>query len=111
MTSTMPNEGSLTGSNKSRLKSAMMQQIERLKETDARTWEHTVFQAITGESVGDIDWEIEENVAGYRLWMGSFEQIARELEIDGYVEFTHRDAAGIPFVKPRKVGLEHSWRA
>jgi len=105
----MPNEGAINGTRKHQLKSAMMQQIERLKETDARTWEQATFTAITGESVDDIDWEIKENVAGYRLWMGTFEQIAHELEADGYVEFTHRDAAGIPFVKPRQVGPEQSW--
>lgn len=48
-------------------------------------------------------------MAGYRLWMGTFEQIASELEVDGYVEFTHRDAAGIPFVRPRQAGPEQRW--
>ncbi len=111
MTQISPNEGNVDGTKKSVIKTAMMQQIERLKEADARTWEHATFQAITGESVDNIDWDIKENVSGYRLWMGTFEQISKELEADGYVEFTHRDEAGIPFVRPRKVGLEHSWGA
>lgn len=105
----MLNEGPVTDTKRHRIKSAMMRELERLREADARTWERATFRAITGESVDDIDWNTQENVAGYRLWMGTFEQIAAELEADGYVEFTHRDAAGIPFVKPRPAGLEQSW--
>lgn len=87
------------GSEKQRIKTAMMREIERLKETDARTWEQATFHAITGEPVENVDWAFQDNVNGYKLWMGTFEQIAKELEREGYVEFTARDAAGIPYVK------------
>ena len=99
----------LTGSQRDQLKTVMMKELDRLQHTDARTWEQATFQAVTGEPAQNVDWDIQENVAGYRLWMGTFEQIAKELEADGYVEFTHFDSAGLPFVRARPLTPEQTW--
>lgn len=94
---------------KQQIKAAMRREIERLGETDARTWEQATFHAVTGEPVDNVDWDFQDNVSGYRLWMSTFEQLAKELAKEGYVEFTHRDAAGIPYVRPLQATPIRGW--
>ena len=44
-----------------------------------------MFTAITGHSREDVDWQIEDNQAGYYTWLKRFDQLIGELIEDGYM--------------------------
>ena len=96
----MINEGRVQASRKVRLKTIMIQELERLGAADVRTWEQVTFKAVTGQTVEDIDFELRGNRSGYTQWMTSFEQLWKELEEDGYVKITGKDPAGVHLVEP-----------
>ncbi len=81
----MLNEGVVLDDARTLMKSEMVRQIRRLGGTDPDTWERAVFEAITGEKREDVDWEVEDNHAGYYLWLKTFDQLIGELIDDGYV--------------------------
>ena len=105
----MNNEGSVSPSRKNRLKTVMIRQLERLGRSDVRTWERATFQAVTGQTVEDIDFELRGNRAGYQHWMSSFELLWQELEEDGYVKITGKDPAGAPVVEARESDQPFGW--
>ena len=43
-----------------------------------------MFKSITGHSREDVDWDVEDNQAGYYTWLKSFDQLAQELVEDGF---------------------------
>ena len=79
------NEGIIAGDNKIHIKSEMLRQLDRLKETTPDLWERAVFESLTGHKREDVDWDIKDNQAGYYTWIRSFDQLVSELEQDGYV--------------------------
>jgi hypothetical protein len=79
------NEGIVAGDTKVQVKSEMLRQLAHLKETTPDEWERAVFESLTGHKREDVDWEKEDNQAGYYTWIRSFDQMITELEEDGYV--------------------------
>ena len=47
--------------------------------------EAAVFTALVGHSRDEIDWDVEDNKAGYYTWVKSFDQLIQELIEDGYM--------------------------
>ena len=79
------NEGIVGTDTKIAMKSEMLRQLGLLKETTSDEWERAVFESLTGSKREDVDWDVEDNQAGYYKWIRSFDQLISELEDDGYV--------------------------
>jgi hypothetical protein len=86
------NEGIVMSDSKSLMKSEMIRQLALLKETTPDEWEKRVFESLTGHKREDVDWDFEDNQAGYYAWILSFDHLISELEEDGYVQVA--DAGG-----------------
>ncbi len=82
----MMNEGVIVSDSKSLVKSEMLRQLWKLGSTTPEAWERHVFQALTGASRDDVDWSVEDNQAGYFLWIKGFDGLIQELVEDGYVQ-------------------------
>jgi hypothetical protein len=80
----MLNEGIISNDTKTLVKSAMVKQLLRLKMTTPDEWERATFESLTGHKREDVDWEFEDNQAGYYLWVKSFDSLIDELVHDGY---------------------------
>ena len=87
----MLNEGLLNNSMKTLIKTEMIRQLRRLQQTTPETWERRVFESLTGQSREDVDWELEDNQAGYYTWVKSFDALIEELMADGYVRVEKND--------------------
>jgi hypothetical protein len=81
----MLNEGIVASDTTTAMKSEMVRQINRLRRATPDAWERAVFEAITGHTREDVDWEVEDNQAGYRTWIKAFDELVGELIDDGYV--------------------------
>ncbi len=81
----MLNEGNVIESSKSRIKSMMIRELQRLGSTTPDLLERGVFVALTGNRREDVDWKFEDNQAGYYMWLRSFDQLVEELIEDGYI--------------------------
>jgi len=81
----LPNEGLVTGNTQGAVKTAMLRQLARLGPTDPDSLERAVFEALTGARREDVDWEVEDNQAGYYLWLRSFDALLDELVAEGHV--------------------------
>ena len=81
----MLNEGIIKSDARILVKSEMIRQIRGLGPTTPDAWERAVFKALTGHDREDVDWDIEDNQAGYFTWLKSFDQLIEELIEDGYV--------------------------
>ena len=81
----MLNEGIIVNDAKALIKSEMVKQIRRLGPTTADALERAVFQAVVGHDRDDVDWDIEDNQAGYFTWLKSFDQLIVELVEDDYI--------------------------
>jgi len=88
----MLNEGILMNDSRILMKSEMLRQLAALQETTPDEWERRVFESITGHKREDVDWDFEDNQAGYYSWVLAFDQLISELEQDGYVRVA--DAGG-----------------
>lgn len=84
------NEGIITNDTKSLVKSEMLRQLWTIKETTPDAWERAVFTSMTGHTREDVDWEFEDNQAGYYTWVKSFDLLIEELAEDGYVKVEQR---------------------
>jgi hypothetical protein len=47
--------------------------------------ERPVFKSLVGHDRDEVDWDIEDNQAGYYTWMKSFDGLVSELIEDGYI--------------------------
>ncbi len=81
----MLNEGLIVNDTTALVKSEIVNQIRRLGPTTPDDLERAVFEALTGQKREDVDWEIEDNQAGYFSWLKSFDQLINELVEDGYI--------------------------
>jgi hypothetical protein len=81
----MQNEGVITKDSRTLVKSEIMRQIHRSGGTTPDLLEQAVFRALTGARREDVDWDIEDNQAGYFLWIKSFDQLIEELIEDGNI--------------------------
>ena len=79
------NEGIVNSDAKTLVKSEMIRQLARLKNTTPDEWERNVFESLTGHKREDVDWGLQDNQAGYYTWIRSFDDLIGELEEDGYV--------------------------
>ena len=86
----MLNEGLILNSTASLVKSEMVNQIRRLGPTTPDELERAVFRAITGHDRDEVDWDVEDNQAGYYSWIKSFDQLITELVEDGYIRVEQR---------------------
>ena len=50
------------------LKAQMLRQLRLLGEATSDGWERAVFQTLTGGTREDVDWNCQENYAGYALF-------------------------------------------
>ena len=81
----MLNEGLIVNDTRALLKSEIVNQIRRLGPTTSDDLEQAVFKALTGQDRDEVDWDIEDNKAGYFTWVKSFDQLIGELVEDDYI--------------------------
>jgi hypothetical protein len=81
----MLNEGIITNDSRNLVKSEMIRQLQKQGHTTPDALERAVFEAMTGGKREDIDWDLEDNKAGYFLWTRTFDDLITELEEDGYL--------------------------
>ena len=81
----MLNEGVIVNDTAALMKSEIVKQIRRLGPTTPDQLERAVFEALVGHEREEVDWDIEDNQAGYYTWLKSFDQLIGELVEDGYV--------------------------
>jgi hypothetical protein len=81
----MLNEGLIVNDTKALVKSEIVNQIRRLGPTTPDDLERATFKAITGHDREEVDWDIEDNQAGYYSWLKSFDGLVKELVEDGYI--------------------------
>jgi hypothetical protein len=79
------NEGVVSEDSKIQVKNEMIRQLRTMGAADPDAWERAVFEAMTGHTREDVDWDVEDNQAGYHLWIKSFDGLIEELVDDGYV--------------------------
>jgi hypothetical protein len=81
----MLNEGHLVTTTAALVKSVMIRQIQELGPTTPDELERAVFRAMTGQDREAVDWDLEDNQAGYHTWIRSFDTLIGELVDDGYI--------------------------
>jgi hypothetical protein len=81
----MLNEGLIVNDTSALVKSEIVNQIRRLGSTTPDTLERAVFKALVGHDRDEVDWEVEDNQAGYYTWLKSFDKLIQELTEDGYI--------------------------
>ena len=81
----MLNEGLIVNDTTALVKSEIVSQIRRLGRSTPDELERAVFDALVGRSREEVDWDIEDNQAGYYTWVKSFDKLAGELVEDGYI--------------------------
>ena len=84
-------EGFVVSDTKTLMKSEMIRQLALLRETTPDEWERSVFESLTGHKREDVDWDLNDNEAGYYTWIRSFDELITELEEDGYVRVAEAD--------------------
>ena len=81
----MLNEGLIVNDTTALVKSEIVSQIRRLGRSTPDELERAVFDALVGRSREEVDWDIEDNQAGYYTWVKSFDGLIQELIADGYM--------------------------
>lgn len=79
------NEGIVVNDARSLMKSIMVKRLHELGPTTPNEWERAVFRELTDHDRDEVDWDFEDNQAGYYMWMRSFDDLVAELVDDGYV--------------------------
>jgi hypothetical protein len=81
----MVNEGVVVEDAAAAVKSEIIKQIRRSGPTTPDELERAVFNALVGHEREEVDWDIEDNQAGYFTWLKSFDQLVGELVEDNYI--------------------------
>jgi hypothetical protein len=81
----MLNEGLVVNDSTALIKSEIVSQSRRLGATTAEELERAVFKAVVGHDPEDVDWNVEDNQAGYYTWIRSFDRLLNELIEDGSI--------------------------
>ena len=81
----MLNEGIVVNDTVVLVKSEIINQIRRLGPTSPDELERVVFESLTGHKREDVDWDVDDNQAGYFTWLKSFDQLVNELVQDDYI--------------------------
>ncbi|MHC4473065.1 MAG: hypothetical protein ACYTDY_10000 [Planctomycetota bacterium] len=105
----MTNEGIIHSDTAAVMKSEMVRQIQKLGQATPEAWERAVFTAVTGHTREDVDWEVEDNQAGYYTWIKTFDRLVHELVDDGFVKAAEAD--GVPVMKALEVDPPIGWSA
>ena len=74
----MLNEGLIVNDTKALVKSAIVNQIRELGSTTPDGLERAVFKSLVGHEREEVDWDIEDNQAGYFTWLKSFDGSAKK---------------------------------
>ncbi len=96
----MINEGIIASDSKIVVKSEMLKQLWALGPTDPDTWERALFRTMVGVEREDVDWDFEDNQAGYFTWIKSFDQLIAELVEDGYVQVKQVNGSKARYLVP-----------
>jgi len=59
--------------------------VDRKPNVAPAELERAVFKALTGHGPEEVDWDVEDNQAGYHAWINSFDRLIHELIEDGYI--------------------------
>jgi hypothetical protein len=81
----MLNEGLIVNDTKALVKSEIVNQIRHLGFTTPDELERAVFKSLVGHERDEVDWDIQDNQAGYYTWLKSFDGLISELIEDGYI--------------------------
>jgi hypothetical protein len=81
----MLNEGILINDAKTRIKSEILKQLWTAPYLTPDNLERSVFYGLTGGTREDVDWEVEDNQAGYYAWLKSFDGLVGELVQEGFI--------------------------
>jgi hypothetical protein len=81
----MLNEGLILNDTTALVKSAIVNQIRRLGPTTPDDLERAVFKVLVGHDREEVDWDVEDNQAGYFTWLKTFDRLIHELIEDGYI--------------------------
>lgn len=81
----MLNEGLILNDTSALVKSEIVNQIRRLGGTTPDALERAVFKALVGHDRDEVDWDVDDNQAGYYTWLKSFDRLIHELIEDGYI--------------------------
>jgi hypothetical protein len=79
------NEGVIVKDTTALIKTAILNQIRRLGPTTPDELERAVFRDLTGHDREEVDWDIEDNQAGYHMWIKSLDRLIAQLVDDGYM--------------------------
>ena len=90
----MLNEGIILNDSSALMKSEIVRQIRKLGRATPDELERSVFESLTGGTREDVDWDVEDNKAGYYLWVKTFDGLVTELVEDGHVKTSESDDGG-----------------
>lgn len=82
----MLNEGLIIDDTSALVKSQIVNQIRRLGPATPDSLERAVFKALVGHDREEVDWDSDDNQAGYFTWLKSFDKLVHELIEDGYIQ-------------------------
>jgi hypothetical protein len=81
----MLNEGLIVNDTTALVLSEIVNQIRRLGPSTPDELERAVFESLVGHKREEVDWDVEDNQAGYYSWLKSFDQLVGQLVEDGYI--------------------------
>ena len=96
----MLNEGIIVNDTAALVKSEIVNQIRRLGATTPDDLEQAVFKALVGHGREEVNWDIEDNQAGYYSWIKSFDGFINELIEDGYIHIEESGTLAPTEVEP-----------
>jgi hypothetical protein len=105
----MLNEGIITNGSEALLKSEMVRQLKKLGETTPEEWERATFKAFTGGTRDELDWEVEDNKAGYFLWIKTFDAFIDELVSEGYAVVETAESGERKSIRPGEAEGTGDW--
>ena len=86
----MLNEGLIVNDTTALVLSEIVNQIRRLGPSTPDELERAVFESLVGHKREEVDWDVEDNQAGYYSWLKSFDQLVGQLVEDGYILIDER---------------------
>jgi hypothetical protein len=105
----MENEGILVSTSWMLMKDEMINAIRELGSGTPDEWERAVFERLTGHNRDDVDFEVDDNQAGYFLWLKTFDKLVAELIDDGYVTAENGEDGAPPRIVAREADPSLAW--
>ena len=91
----MLNEGLIVNDTTALIKSEILNQSRRVGPASPDQLERAVFKALAGHDREEVNWDVEDNQAGYYTWIRSFDELVTELIEDGSI-LTNEEGKLIP---------------